>query len=256
MKRRWMGLGLLALFWAGGCARGGLGLNDTVSPGQRVEELVARRGQPQEVQPESGGGKTYVYTTSNLDQMATMGGGAWAKPDQVYYHINELGVITGVDRYPYGKRSFIFPSPGKSDPRAQAPATGTQGGATPAAPPATPAVASAAPAMAPAAPPATPVAAPRSPAPAAATPARGSLKGASRLELNMSKEEVRRVLGEPVRTEGFRAGGRGVIVWYYWLEEPQGRRGLTPLVFEEGRLSGWGDNYYRRRLKEPGGQTP
>ena len=234
MKRRWMGLGLMALFWLGGCARGGQGINNTLSAGQRVEELVARKGQPQEVKPEPGGGKAYVYTSENLDQMATMGGGAWVKPDQVYYHINDQGVITGVDHYPYGKRSFILPALGRSGQMAEAPVAG-QVKAAPAAPP---------------------VEAPKPLAQAPATPARSKLEGASRLELNLSREEVRRILGSPERTEGFRAGGRAVIVWYYWLEEPQGRRGLTPLVFEDGRLSGWGDNYFRRRLRELTGQAP
>lgn len=84
---------------------------------------MARKGQPQKIQPEPGGGKTYVYTTSNIDQMATMGGGAWAKPDQVYYHINGQGVITEVNHYPYGKRSFIFPAM-KAAQTAQAPVVG------------------------------------------------------------------------------------------------------------------------------------
>ena len=97
MKRGRFGLGLLALamVWLGGCARGP-GLSDSLSVGQREEELVARKGQPQKIQPEPGGGKTYVYTTSNIDQMATMGGGAWDKPDQVYCHIHDQGVIIEV----------------------------------------------------------------------------------------------------------------------------------------------------------------
>jgi len=72
----------------------------------------------------------------------------------------------------------------------------------------------------------------------------------------MTKEEVRRTLGAPEHTEGFRAGGRAVVVWHYLLEGPKGRRLPTPLVFEEGRLSGWGENYYRQRLRGLGGQQP
>jgi hypothetical protein len=243
MKWRRFGLGLMALLWLGGCARGGPGLGDTLNVGQRVEELVARQGQPQEMQPEAGGGQTYIYTTSNLDQMGTMGGGAWAKPDQVYYRINDQGVITEVNRYPYGKRNFIFPAKGKPTQIAQAPVAGGQGTAS--------LVPQAAPAPA-----AAPGEAPRAQVQPPGSPTRSNVEGASRLELNMSREEVRRVLGPPERTEGCRMGGRAVIVWYYLLEGPQGRRGLTPLVFEEGRLSGWGDNYYRRRLREVSGQQP
>ena len=240
MKRWWFGLGLATVLWLGACARGGGLAGDTLSVGQRQEELVARKGQPQEIQPGPGGSKTYIYTTSNLDQTAIMGGGAWVKPDQVYYQINDQGVITEVQRYPSGKRSFIFPTKEKPVQTAQAQVAGTPGAAPQAAPPA----------------PAAPVEAPRARvqppgATAAATPG-----GAAKLELDMTRDEVRRVLGPPERTEGCRLGGRAVIVWYYLLEGPQGRRVPTPLVFEEGRLGGWGENYYRRRLGVAPGQQP
>ena len=82
------------------------------------------------------------------------------------------------------------------------------------------------------------------------------MEAATRLELNMTREEVRQVLGPPERTEGFQATGRGVIVWFYSLENRLGRRVDTPLVFEGGRLRGWGENYYRRRLGEFSGPHP
>ncbi len=242
MRWRRFGLGLLVLIWLGGCASGGPGSGGTLYAGQRVEDLVARLGQPTEIKPGPGGGKTYIYTTENLDQTAIMGGGAWVKPDQVYYDINEQGIITGVKRYPYGKRSFIFPPKEKPVQLAQAPVASPQA----AAPSATPS-------------PAPPVAAPqapKAPAPPTASPAKGEGEGATRLELSMSREEVRHLLGSPESTEGFRAGGRAVVVWYYLIENPQGRRTLTPLVFEGGRLSGWGENYYRLRLREISGQQP
>ena len=223
MKRWWFGLGLATMMCLGACARGGGLAGDTLSVGQRQEELVARKGQPQEIQPGPGGGKTYIYTTSNLDQTAIMGGGAWVKPDQVYYHINDQGVITEVQRYPYGKRSFIFPTKEKPVPTAPAQVAATPGPAPQAAPPA----------------PAAPLEAPRArvqpPVPTApATPG-----GVAKLELDMTRDEVRRLLGPPERTEGCRLGGRAIIVWYYRLEGPQGRV-PTPLVFEGGRLGGWG----------------
>jgi hypothetical protein len=251
MRRRWFGPGTLALLWLCGCATGpGPGPGDTLKVGQRLEELVARQGQPQEVQPGPGGGKIYVYTRDNLDQTAALGGGAWVKPDQVYYHINDQGVITQVQHYPYGKHTFLMPAkekPVQASPAPPAP-TPAPGPGGPAPPPAAAAPTTPEPQIlrAPAAAPATPP---------AATAGRAA-DGASRLELNMSKEEVRRVLGPPEGTEGFRAGGRGVIVWTYWLTGPAGRGVLTPLVFEAGRLSGWGENYYRRRLREIPGQQP
>jgi hypothetical protein len=258
MRWRRIGLGLLALLWLGGCAGGGLRYGDTLSAGQREADLVARLGQPQEIKPGPGGGKTYIYTTDNLDQMATMGGGAWVKPEQVYYDISPQGIITGVTRYPYGKRSFLFPSREKPIGLAQAPVSAVKEtaaaptpAAAPAAPPPAPPVTTAPPVPpAPTAPPAPVREAARAGAPAPPSPGKSAAEGASRLELNMSREQVRRVLGTPERTEGFRAGGRSVIVWYYLLERSQGRLTLTPLVFEEGRLSGWGENYYRLRLRE------
>jgi hypothetical protein len=251
MMWRRIGLGLLALMWLGGCAGGGLRYGDTLGVGQREADLVARLGQPQEIKPGPGGGKTYIYTTDNMDQMASMSGGAWVKPSQVYYEINAQGIITGVNRYPYGKRSFIFPSREKPSWIAQAPVAGEQGTVTAATQP---------PAPTPTPPPAQTLPAPppetaRKPAPPAAKSA-STGEEASRLELNMSREDVRRILGAPERTEGFRVGRQAVVVWYYRLESRQGRLTLTPLVFEGGRLSGWGDNYYRLRLREITRQQP
>jgi hypothetical protein len=237
---RRVGLGLLALMWLCGCASG-LG-GDTLGVGQREADLVARLGQPQEIEPGPGGGKTYIYTTENLDQTAIMGGGAWVKPDQVYYDINGQGIITGVKRYPYGKRSFILPSKEKPVQLAQAPVASSQAAAPSAIP-------------APSSPAAPPVA-----ARATATPPPAATKNveekASRLELNMSREDVRRILGAPERTEGFQVGRQELVVWYYLLESGQGRRTLTPLVFEGGRLSGWGENYYHLRLRKITPQQP
>jgi len=256
MRWRRFGWGLLMVIWLGGCASSGPGTGDIVSVGQREADLVARKGQPQEVQPGPGGGKIYIYTTYSLDQVAAMGGGAWNKPDQVYYWLDDQGIITKVARYPYGKRSFLFPSAEKPAPvAAQAPESRETAPA-----PAAGAVAVKAPEPQ----------APPPPAPAAAAPGlqtasrtstaatrsltRGDMDAATRLELNMSREEVQRILGPPERTEGFRVQGRGVIVWFYSLANRQGRRVDTPLVFEEGRLGGWGENYYQRRLQEASGQ--
>lgn len=240
MRWRRYGPGLLVLFWLGGCAGGGgLGPGDTLSPGQREADLVARKGQPQEVQTAPGGGKIYIYTTANLDQVAAMGGGAWVKPDQVHYRLNDRGIITEVLRYPYGKRNFIFPTRERRTETAQAPALPAGESGT------LPTRAAAAPREA-----------ARTPGVWSPSPVKSPGDAASRLELNMTREEVRRVLGPPERTEGFRAGSRPVIVWYYLWESQPGRLVATPLVFEEGRLSGWGDTYYRRRLREISNPRP
>ncbi len=289
---RWtrFGLGVLLLVWLGGCAGpgGGTVSGDTPKVGQRLEDLTARLGQPQEVQPGPDGGKIYIYTTYSLDQVAAMGGGAWNKPDQVYYWLNDQGVITRVARYPYGKRRFLFPSDDKPAVAAPAPAPVTPAPAaapSPAAAAPSPAAAAPSPAVAAAAAPAVAKPSPPQPPPVpqpqpqttpsgppapgppareaasppsarSGPPTKSDLDAASRLELNLSREEVRRLLGNPERTEGFRAAGRALIIWFYLLESRQGRRLLTPLVFEDGRLSGWGEEYYKRRLRALSPQNP
>lgn len=267
---RWtrFGLGVLLLVWLGGCAGagGGLASGDTLKVGQRLEDLTARQGQPQEVQPGPDGGKIYIYTTYSLDQVAAMGGGAWNKPDQVYYWLNDQGVITRVAHYPYGKRRFLFPSDDKPAVAVAAPVTpvtpapapspAVAAAATPAvakpSPPQPPPVPQPQPQMTPSVPPAAGPPAREAASPPAARsgpPAQSDMDAASRLELNLSREEVRRLLGNPERTEGFRAAGRALIIWFYLMESRQGRRLLTPLVFEDDRLSGWGEEYYKRRLR-------
>jgi hypothetical protein len=81
------------------------------------------------------------------------------------------------------------------------------------------------------------------------------MKEAARLELSMSKEDVARLLGLPDRTEAFWAEGKQVMVWTYRLGDPAGHQVLTPLVFENGRLSGWGDAYYLTILRKVRSQT-
>jgi hypothetical protein len=277
MRRQQWGPCLLVLLWLCGCASsGGLGDGDTLKVGQREGELVARKGQPQEVQLGPTGEKIYVYTTYNLDQVAAMGGGAWNKPFQEYYWLDDQGVITRVAQYPYGKRNFIFPTKEKPTVVVQAPAARRVAPAPPAspgrvkasepqpsketAPPSSTSKERASTLTQPA-PTTVTTPAPASPRTARvsavpSSPPRSDMEAATRLELNMSREDVRRVLGLPERTEGFQSGGRAVIVWFYLLEPQKGRTVATPLVFEEGRLRGWGDNYYRRRLREVSGQGP
>jgi hypothetical protein len=272
MRWRRLGSGFLVLLWLGGCtSSGGFGYGDTLSVGQREEELVARKGQPQEVQPGPGGGKIYIYTTYNLDYVAAMGGGAWVKPDQVYYWLDDQRVITRVVRYPYGKRKFIFPTQKKPTEMVRAPAPSEVAQAPSASPKAVKALqpqpssvaTSPTPTQKEQAPTLTQNSAPMGvslPAPTPqktakalavpSSPPRHDIEAATRLELNMTREEVRRVLGFPERTEGFQTGEGSVIVWFYLLGDPKGRQMTTPIVFEEGRLRGWGENFYRRRLRE------
>jgi hypothetical protein len=226
------GLSVILLFWINACAAiEGTGGSDLIEAGQTEAELVKKRGQPQEILPTPQGGKIYVYTTYRIDQLAVMGSGAWAKPEQTYYWLDPQGIVTKAAYYPYGKKAFIFSD--KAEAPAKEVVTAHQ----------------------------TPVAARQeSPSPGEAAPRAETAKPAppsvdreahTRLEPNMSKDGVRRLLGLPDRTEGFTMEGKSIVVWFYPLKDRQGRMVSTPLVFEKNRLVGWGERYYQQLHKKP-----
>jgi hypothetical protein len=264
-RRRWLCLAVVVFWGLSGCATApGTGL-----VGMGESELVAAKGQPQEIIAAPQGGKILVYETSRMDQLAIMGAGAWGKPEQTYYWLNAQGKVTRVDYYPYGKRKFLFPTTPEAGKQAPVPAPTTVAAAPAPAPP--PVAAAPSPAPPPVAatpkpqPPATapavaapavprptlaPPPAPQQPQPVISKPAPPppAVKGmaqAAGLEIGMKKEAVMRLLGVPDRTEGFRAGGKAVVIWSYRLAGQGGRKVLTPLVFENNTLAGWGDAYYQ-----------
>lgn len=70
----------------------------------------------------------------------------------------------------------------------------------------------------------------------------------AKLRVKMTKEEVLKVMGEPVKGEVYCEDN---IWWYYtrtcWSDFMTTRDECTPLVFdEEGRLKGWGISYFRK----------
>jgi hypothetical protein len=265
----YLGLVGLALLGLSSCTTGQGRGNFAGSVGMNETQLVAQKGQPQQIIDAPGGEKILVYETTRIDQMAIMGPGAWGKPEQTYYWLDAQGKVTKVDYYPYGKRKFLFPA--SSEPAKvaapPAPAVVPQAQVTPPpvppqeereeqVHPAPPAVASPPPPPIP-----TPAPAPQHSLPVAATPAPPSTpatKGmteAARLEHGLSKEDVTRLLGSPDRTEGFRVDGKGVVVWSYRLVDQTERRVLTPLIFENNRLVGWGEAYYQMVLRKARGQS-
>jgi hypothetical protein len=82
------------------------------------------------------------------------------------------------------------------------------------------------------------------------------MEAASCLELHMTKVMVRQLLGVPDRTEGYKVEGKTIITWFYALRDKQDRLITTPLVFEDGFLSGWGESYYLRLPKGKLRSTP
>jgi hypothetical protein len=256
---------LLSLVWivllvVGGCATGQLTGDSVDAVGMQETELIAAKGRPQQIIPTPAGGKIFIYENRRMDQVAIMGGGTWDKPEQTYYWLNAQGQVEKTKYYPYGKRKFLFNPEQESIQVAAAPPP-----ARPQASPSPPEAETKKPLQAassgpvaplsqgtrPAAPQTTEPVVSRAPAP---TPAYKGMKEAAGLELGMRKTEVNRLLGVPERTEGFLNEGKQVVIWTYRLGDPGGHQVLTPLVFENGRLSGWGDTYYRATLKKVGNQ--
>ena len=77
--------------------------------------------------------------------------------------------------------------------------------------------------------------------------ARRNLDNARALRVGMTKQQVLEIMGEPVRNEVFVRPD----VWFYyvepvWLDFLTTEDECMPLVFENGRLIGWGNEYYAR----------
>ena len=78
------------------------------------------------------------------------------------------------------------------------------------------------------------------------------------LRVGMTKAEVLKIMGEPIRDEKFCEPD----MWFYYREMVWGDGLITedeclPLIFENGKLIGWGNNFrldYRlkRRTEKPG----
>ncbi len=250
---------LLSLVWVvllvvGGCATGQLNGNRADVVGMQEAELIAKKGQPQQIMPSPDGGKIFVYKSRRMDQLAIMGGGTWDRPEQTYYWLNPQGRVEKTKFFPYGNKKFPFSSDSEPTQVAAAPAP-------PQAPPSLPAADIRQPLQTASPVPAAPLpqraqaAVPQQPEPIVAkapapVPAQKGMKEAAGLELGMSKAAVTRLLGVPGRTEGFFTAGKQVVIWTYRLGDTGGHQVLTPLVFENGRLSGWGDAYYQTILKK------
>ncbi|BFM09686.1 DUF3192 domain-containing protein [Halioxenophilus aromaticivorans] len=66
------------------------------------------------------------------------------------------------------------------------------------------------------------------------------------LELNSSRAQVMDIMGRPDFTEAFTRGDKDFYVLYYRTHRHKSdgetsKSETTPLVFEDGRLIGWGD---------------
>ena len=65
------------------------------------------------------------------------------------------------------------------------------------------------------------------------------------LRVGMTKEQVRGVMGEPLKNESFHRPD----LWYYyfdcnWMDGLYTEEECFPLVFKDGKLIGWGNRFY------------
>ncbi|MBS1370569.1 MAG: DUF3192 domain-containing protein [Lentisphaeria bacterium] len=84
-----------------------------------------------------------------------------------------------------------------------------------------------------------------------------NIENSKQLRVGMTKTEVLEVMGDPVSDETFSTPD----VWYYfvqsvWMDGLTTQDECMPLVFEDGRLIGWGNSFYTkyRIEKKKGGK--
>ncbi|MBW8015071.1 MAG: DUF3192 domain-containing protein [Planctomycetes bacterium] len=83
----------------------------------------------------------------------------------------------------------------------------------------------------------------------------GNRKAMLGLSIGQSKADVVEVMGQPRKTEAYSRDGTNIEFWLYLTEGVGINRKMTdehftPLVFENGKLAGWGRNYYVERTQK------
>lgn len=75
------------------------------------------------------------------------------------------------------------------------------------------------------------------------------------LDLGMTQDEVLIAMGKPKKKKTHQLGDRTVEAWFYLTEgliindTMMRDSDYTPVVFEDGKLAGWGRNFYNRILQ-------
>ena len=74
-----------------------------------------------------------------------------------------------------------------------------------------------------------------------------NLENSEQLRVGMTKANVLELMGEPLTDEAYATPN----VWFYyittkWYDGLTTRDECMPLVFEDGKLAGWGNEYYNR----------
>ncbi len=87
--------------------------------------------------------------------------------------------------------------------------------------------------------------------------AKTNVENSKKLRVGMTKAEVLAIMGEPEKGETFNKPD----VWFYYFNMNWGDGFVTedecfPLVFNNGRLAGWGNAYYTRIRLENKDKVP
>ena len=75
------------------------------------------------------------------------------------------------------------------------------------------------------------------------------------LEMDMSKQDVMKIMGNPDLNEAYKSlHGKSVVIFFYYTQRKRNDGNVTkdettPVVFENGRLVGWGSEFYETKRK-------
>ncbi|MDD3118818.1 MAG: DUF3192 domain-containing protein [Victivallales bacterium] len=76
---------------------------------------------------------------------------------------------------------------------------------------------------------------------------------AMQLRVGMTKNEVLNIMGEPIRGKQYCTPN----IWFYYIETrwawdfQSTRDECLPIVFQDGKIIGWGQEYYKRNVLFP-----
>ena len=87
--------------------------------------------------------------------------------------------------------------------------------------------------------------------------AKTNIENSKKLRVGMTKNEVLAIMGEPVKNETFNRPD----IWFYYFNMNWGDGFITedecfPLVFDNGKLAGWGNAYYTKARLENKDRVP
>jgi len=75
------------------------------------------------------------------------------------------------------------------------------------------------------------------------------------LEMGMTKEQVLQIMDKPDLNEAYESlYGKSIVIYFYytqrqWSDGNVTKDECTPVVFEDGRLVGWGSEFYKHKME-------